>query len=326
MRNSILERCFNALLTNGAFLALVMYLIIFIIYGISQGSYAVSVYGITVLFNNSIVIAIAAVAETFIILMGGFDLSVAGIVVLTNTLIAVQQGAGVGGALLCLIIAIGVGGVIGCINGFLVSRIGLQSIAATLGTSILCSGIALLVLAQPGGYVPDEIAYTLTDSIGPIPVAAIIALLIGLISWILLRKTNFGAGIYALGRDRTAAELSGIATRSVEFRAYVMAGIFSGLAGFMLSAQTGTGDPHLSNSFILLTFAAVAIGGVSFDGGHGSVIGSIIGAGILALLQKTLFSVGVSSFYTGIFQGSIMLLAMLVGSLSLIISKRRAVS
>lgn len=325
MRNLVLEKMYTALLTNGAFLALLMYVVIFIIYVLSQGSYALSVYGMNVLFNNSIVIAVAAVAETFVVLLGGFDLSVGGIVVLTNTLIAVQTATGIKGAFFCLLVALGVGAGVGCLNGFLVTFVGLQSIAATLGTSILCSGIALLVLAQPGGYVPDEVAYTLTDSLGPIPVAAIIALIVGLVSWIIVRKTDFGAGMYALGRDRIAAQLSGIPVRSVEFRAYLMAGIFSGLAGFMLSAQTGTGDPNLSNSFILLTFAAVAIGGVSFEGGHGSVIGGMIGAGILALLQKTLFSVGVSSFYTGIFQGSIMLIAMLIGSISLTINKKRAV-
>jgi ribose transport system permease protein len=96
-----------------------------------------------------------------------------------------------------------------------------------------------------------------------------------------------------------------------------------GLAGYMLGAQTGTGDPRISNSFLLYVFAAVAIGGTSLGGGRGGVIGSVVGAGILTVMQKLLFAVGVAEFYTNIFNGVIMVVAILFGNLSAILSLRQ---
>lgn len=337
--NSILKKTvreFRVRLEEGTFLALIIYVVLFGIYIAVQGTYILTLEGITELSNGSVTIAIAAVAETFVILIGGFDLSVVGIVVLSNTLIAVSGGSlgyggefitstftGVSGAVICLVIALSLGAIVGSINGFLVARLGLQAIAATLGTSIVCSGVALLFMEQPGGYIPDSITYGLSGDIGPIPITVIIMTTVALICWLILRKTNFGISLYAIGKDRIAAELSGVAVRSCEFRAFLMAGIFSGLSGYMLGVQTGTGSPQLSNSFLLLTFAAVAIGGVSFEGGRGSVIGSMIGAAVLAVLQKMLFAVGVSTFYTGIFQGIIMIFAMIIGRISINLEKRR---
>lgn len=324
------------LLEKGTFLALTLYVIIFAIYLVMGGTYVISIEGMTELSNSSVAIAVAAAAETFIILIGGFDLSVVGIVVLCNTLIAVSGGSlgyggqfitstftGVTGALICLLIALGVGAIVGLINGFLVAGLGLQAIVATLGTSIVCSGVALLFMEQPGGNVPDSITNGLSGDIGPIPVTFLIMVAVALVCWLILRKSNFGISIYAIGRDRAAAQLSGIALRSVEFRTFILAGIFSGLSGFMLSVQTGTGSPQLSDTFLLLTFAAVAIGGASFEGGRGSAIGSMIGAALLAVLQKMLFAVGVSNFYTGIFQGLIMILAMILSTMSGRSEKRR---
>ena len=188
----------------------------------------------------------------------------------------------------------------------------MQAIAATLGTSIVCSGCALLILPQPGGNVPESVISGFTGNIGPIPIAILIMIVVGIICWFILQRTNFGVNLFAIGKDRTAAELSGVSVLRVEWTAFVIAGILSGFSGFMLSAQTGTGSPQLSNTFILLTFAAAAIGGASFEGGKGSAIASMIGACILAVLQKMLFAVGVSTFYTGIFQGFIMLCAMML--------------
>ena len=94
----------------------------------------------------------------------------------------------------------------------------------------------------------------------------------------------------------------------------------------MVSAEIGTGDPRFDASFLLLAFAAVAIGGTSFRGGRGTVLGSVVGAGLLQLIQKTLFAVGVSSFFTGMFEGALMILAVLIGSVSSLLATRRSES
>jgi ribose transport system permease protein len=180
----------------------------------------------------------------------------------------------------------------------------------------VASGLALLVLDAPGGSVPDFVSYDLMDVVlGSIPVASLVALSVVLV-WMMLRRTDWGVALYAVGADETAAGLAGIRTRRVKFFAYCLAGVFYGLSGYMLSALTATGNPNAGNSYLLLTFAAIAIGGTSFSGGRGGVVGAMLGAATLTLLQKVLFSAGVSSFYTGIFQGIVMILAVLIGAFS----------
>jgi ribose transport system permease protein len=303
------------LLGNGAFIVAAIYVLLFAIFA-SRQSDALSVSGITDLFNNALPLALAAAGGSLVVLTRGFDLSVAGVVALSNVLMATQVGDGPMGALQGLALVIAVGFVVGAINGYLVAYVRLQSIASTLATMIMSSGLALLILDAPGGTVPDFVSDTLTDVIpGQIPVAAVIALVVAA-AWMLLRRTDWGVALYAIGADEMAASLAGIAARRVKFFAYCLAGVFYALAGYMLSAVTATGNPNAGNSYLLVTFAAIAIGGTSFSGGRGGLIGAMIGAATLTLLQKVLFSAGVSSFYTGIFQGIVMVLAVLIAALS----------
>ena len=196
--------------------------------------------------------------------------------------------------------------------------------AEALGTMIVCQGVALLLLNAPGGWVADWMVYELTSVIGGIlPVATLILAAVAC-AWLALKRTRFGAGLYAVGEDETAAELSGVNTRRVKFKAFCVAGICYGMAGYMLSAQTSTGDPNAGEPLLLLTFAAVAIGGTAFGGGRGGVIGSIIGALVLTLMQRMLFALGVSSFYTGLFQALVMVIAVVFAAIMLKLAKSRA--
>lgn len=307
-----------------ATVCIVLYMVTFIIYAAVQGRFALTPFGITVLLNNSISLALASAALTFVVLTGGFDLSVAGTVALSNSILASLALNGVVGAVGDLFLVCAIGAIVGALNGIFVAYFKLQSIAVTLGTMLMTSGVALLVLHAPGGQVASAITDPLTGRIGPVPVAAIILAVVGAMLWFVLTYTRFGIGIFAIGQDRTAARACGIAVELTEWGAYVASGIVAGLSGYMVSAETGTGDPRYNASFLLLAFAAVAIGGTSFRGGRGSVIGSIVGAGLLAVIQKMLFAFGVSSFLTGIFEGGLMIAAVLVGSVSLRLSAHRS--
>lgn len=303
------------LLGNGTLVVAVIYVLLFAIFAARQSD-ALSQTGITDLFNNALPLALAAAGGALVVLTRGFDLSVAGVVALCNVLMATQVGDGPTGALEGLAMVVGIGLLAGAANGILVAYVRLQSIASTLATMIVTSGLALLVLDAPGGNVPDFVADDLTDVVfGGIPVAAVIVLAVVLL-WIVLRRTDWGVALYAVGADETTAGLAGIPTRRTKFLAYCLAGVFYGLSGYMLSALTATGNPNAGNSYLLLTFAAIAIGGTSFSGGRGGLVGAMIGAATLTLLQKVLFSAGVSSFYTGIFQGVVMILAVLIAALS----------
>jgi ribose transport system permease protein len=308
---------------SSAFAAL-LYVIMFVIYLLNSPS-AITLAGITDLLNNTIVLALASAGLTLVILTAELDLSSVGVIAVTNVIVATVSTKFPGGAFISLVLVCLVGLLVGLINGWLVAFFGLQSLAATLGTMIVCQGIALLILEAPGGEVAAFIMNRLTDTVfGFMPVAGLI-LLLAIAGWLLFRRTRLGIGIYAVGTDAVAARLSGLNVKCTKWMVFGLAGIAYGLAGYMLGAQTGTGDPRISNSFLLYVFAAVAIGGTSLGGGRGGVIGSVVGAGILTVMQKLLFAVGVAEFYTNIFNGVIMVVAILFGNLSAILSLRQRV-
>jgi ribose transport system ATP-binding protein len=300
---------------NGTLVAAAIFVVLFSIYGVRQPG-ALALSALTDLCNNALPVALAAAGGTLVVLTRGFDLSVAGVVALSNVLMATTLGDQYWAPLFALAMVVTVGMAVGIINGFLVAYVGLQSITATLATMIVCSGMALLILDTPGGHVPSFIADDLTDVVaGRLPVAALIAAVVALI-WLAVRRTDWGVALYAVGADEAAAELAGIPTRRVKLLAYCLAGVFYGLAGYALTALMASGDPNSGNPYLAMVFAAIAVGGTSLSGGRGGPIGSMIGAAILSLLLKVLFSIGVLSFSTGIAQGLIMILAVWLGALA----------
>lgn len=302
-----------AVLTQGAWLIVAIYVLLYALYAFQQPK-ALSSYAIAALINNTAPLALAAAGQAIIVLSRGFDLSVAGVISICNVVLAVYPMPGPSGAALSLGLCLAIGAAVGAVNGWLVAYLRLQSIAATLATMIICQGVALVILKAPGGNVSNWIADEMTDRLWKtIPVSGLV-LVLALLVWVVLKRTRFGVSLYAIGADETSAQLSGINVFRVRFFAHVLAGAFYGLAGFMLSAQTATGNPTSGTPLLMLSFAAVALGGTSLSGGRGGVFPSIVGAATLTLLQKVLFSSGVSSFYTGMFQGFTLILAVVFSS------------
>lgn len=299
----------NVWIRRGPVLAALLYILMFALYAVFDHS-ALSTYAFGTLLSNAAPLALAAAGQTVVVLTRGFDLSLVGTISVANVLVATFAFAGPWGAAASLLMCVLAGAGIGAINGYLVAYRGIQAIAATLGTMIVFQGIALLVMPVPGGNVSDFISEGMTGQVLGFPVAALVLIAFAVL-WMLLKRTDLGIAFYAVGADEVSAGLSGISVKGTRFAALVVAGMLYGAAGFMLSAQTATGDPNAGQPFLLLCFAAVALGGTSLGGGQGGLIGSMIGAGVLLLMQKMLFAVGVSSFYTGLFQGALLILAIL---------------
>ncbi len=304
----------------GPTVAVLLYVVMYLVYAANEAG-ATSLFGITNLLNDTVVLAVAAAGLTLTVLTAEFDLSGIGIIAIANVVVATTS-AGPAGWLVSLLEVLVIGAVAGLLNGLLVGVLRLQSLAVTIGTMIACEGIALMILAAPGGEVADSIANGLTGDLFGVPVAALIIVGV-LILWFLLAATRLGIAIYAVGTDENAALLSGLAVRRTKLLAFVLAGIAYGFAGYMLSAETGSGDPRASDTFLLFMYASVAIGGTSLMGGRGGVFGSVIGAGILTVMQKMLFALGAASFYTDVFSGIIMLVAILIGTLPALLPRLR---
>lgn len=264
-------------------------------------------------FNNFVVLmtplAIAAVGTTLVLITGGFDLSVAGTISLANVIAATTMAEHPDAVWLIAVAVIAVGMLIGLINGLLVVRVGLQSLAVTLGTFIVLTGIALVVLPAPGGEVPESYALALTDPLGPVPVALIVLVVLAL-GWWVFSTSPIGVSAFAVGADRQAARMSGVRTATVETLCYTLAGGLYAAAGLYLTAITASGDPNSGRPFLLTCFAAMAVGLVGFRGGSGSAVAAMLGAGTLIALPKLLFAAGVEDFWSGALQGTVILLAL----------------
>lgn len=315
-----LKKHWRAVLGNQPAMAAALLVLIYAVYA-SRDPGALGLLGFTNIVNDLVVLGVLSAGLSIVLLTGGFDLSAIGIVALTNVVAASLALQGPDGAWLTLGLLVLIGGLVGAVNGMLVSVFRLQPLATTLATMTVCAGMALLIMPAPGGQVADTIANGLTGTLGPVPVGLLVLAGV-LLMWWVIRRTPFGLSLYAVGTDETSARLSGVNVARTRFTAYVLAGALYGLAGFMLSAVTGAGDPRLSNPLLLLAFAAVAIGGTSFSGGKGGLYGSIIGAAVLTVMQKMLFALGASAFYTSIFQGAIMILAVLFSSAAAMLAAR----
>lgn len=304
----------------GPTVAVVLYVVMYAVYAANEAG-ALSLFGIGNLLNDTVVLAVAATGLTLTVLTAEFDLSGIGVIAIANVVVATTSG-GAAGWLVSLIEVLAIGAAIGLLNGWLVAILRLQSLAVTIGTMIACEGVALMILAAPGGEVASSIVNGLTGNLAGVPVAALV--ITGLLGvWFVLASTRFGIALYAVGTDENAARLSGLAVRRTKLLAFVLAGAAYGFAGYMLSAQTGSGDPRASDTFLLFMYASAAIGGTSLMGGRGGVFGSVVGAGILTVMQKMLFALGAASFYTDVFSGIIMLVAILIGTVPALLLRLR---
>jgi ribose transport system permease protein len=256
-------------------------------------------------------LVVAAMGVTLLIIMGEFDLSAAGVVTLVNVLLATTFSHT--NSLLAAIVLIAIGALIGLANGALVVYAKLPAIAVTLATLIILNGIALVKLATPGGVIPAGVVNTLTGR-STVPRALIVIVLLAL-GWLVVRRTRLGTYIFALGADSDALALSGIAINKARIATFAIAGALYGFAGVCLGAAIQTGDASAGSTYLLSTFAAIAIGGTAFVGGSGTAIGSILGALILTIIPKVLFVLGISDWVQTIFTGVLIILAVLAGAI-----------
>jgi len=281
---------------------------------VALGGGSLSYFDVSFLASGGATLAIAAMGATLVILTGGFDLSVGAVISLVNVTLAILfagQSADVSVATLTLI-GVAVGMAAGAVNGFFVAVLRLQSIVVTLSTMFIVQGVTLLVMETPGGAVPPQLADVyMGDAIASwLPMSVLLLVVLALV-WGWLKRTPYGVALIAVGSDADATQAAGVRVMWVRFAAYVLAGGMYGMAGVFLSAQTGAGDPLVGNPMLLSVFAAVVVGGTRLGGGRGGLVGSILGAYILAIMVNILLVLNVSAYVSTIAEGVILVLAAL---------------
>jgi ribose transport system permease protein len=303
---------------RGLITAAVVFALIFtLVNAVSAGH--LSYFDISFMASGGATLALAAVGETIVILIGGFDLSAGAVISLVNAVLAssMDPTAAHASIVLWTIAGVGVGMATGLFNGVFIAFLRLQPIVVTLSTMFILQGVTLLVMEKPGGFVNADLGgFYLGDAIPSVlPMPILLLICVGL-AWRWLKSTRFGASLYAIGSDEAAARSAGVRVAFTRLFAYVVAGGCYGLAGVFISAQTGSGDPLVGNPLLLSIFAAVVLGGTRLGGGRGGPVGSMLGAYILMSVVNVLLVLNVSAYYSSIAEGLILILAVLAASVS----------
>ena len=266
------------------------------------------------LMRQLIINGFIALGMTFVILTGGIDLSVGSTLALTSAIFAglLQNGVNTG---LAILITVGLGLVLGLINGLLITKGKLAPFIVTLATMTIFRGLTLVYTdGRPIAGPKDNFAFKFLGKgqFFGIPFQVILFILAFLLLWIILNKTALGRKIYAVGGNEKASYISGINIDKVKICVYVVSSLMAVLSGLVLTSRLNSAQPTAGAAYEMDAIAAVVLGGTSMTGGNGSLTGTLIGILILGVLNNGLNLLGVSSFYQQIVKGIVILIAVLI--------------
>ncbi|HET7411881.1 MAG TPA: ABC transporter permease [Pararhizobium sp.] len=264
------------------------------------GLAAIDGYGSTFTLRSMLILAallgVASVGQTFVIIIGGIDLSIPFVVGFANVVAAQLYSDGMSFGLVCLIVIV-LALLIGAFNGALSARLNIHPLIVTLGVGTLVQGCVLLWTAGfPSGSAPQFITnfVSIGGSLGPLPFPGVVPAFFFLAAaiYVLLTRTPFGRRLYALGSNPGAARYALISPVRMWTLAFALSGLFAAVAGILLLGFTGSAYADVGKPYLFQTIAAVVVGGTALVGGRGSYIGTVIGAIVLTQINTILIGLG----------------------------------
>jgi ribose transport system permease protein len=305
----------RALSVVGVFLGLALVIVFF---GIQSPEYFLSRANFEIVTVQAVVVSLAAMGMTVVIISGGIDLSVGSVMALVTVTTALALNAG-WGAIGAAAAGILTGAVCGFINGALITGLRIVPFIATLGTMGIARGLAKALAHEQTVSTPvsalDDLMSRNLDPGFSLPVGAWVMFGGGIAVAMILRYTVFGRRVYAIGGNEAAARLSGVPISATKIGVYTLSGLFTGLAGLLLFSRLTLGDPTVAMGKELDVIAAVVIGGGSLFGGTGSVLGSLVGAFLMAFLRNGCDIVEWPNYVQEIIVGVIIVVAVAVDQL-----------
>lgn len=289
--------------------------------------------------NEAFALALVSMAQTVPVLMAGLDLSVGAVMTLVGCVASHLVSGGPGEIAFGIVVSILTGAACGFANGLVVVYGRIQPIIATLATSAIYMGFALILRPTPGGKVDEDLSWAMTSDVGEfaatygwddaasvlgplasIPVPILLLLAIVFLIWIPFTRTVTGRTIYAIGSGEGAAYMSGLPLTRAKLAAFTMAGLFAGFAGLFLALQTSSGNADIpqAGAYTLNSIAAVVIGGTSLLGGTGGAVGSIFGAFVLRTISFNFRIFDVDPLMQSLFEGLVLLVAVSLSGLGLL--------
>lgn len=278
-------------------------------FAVLQSSQFRTIANLENLSRQVVVLAIVALAQFVVVLAGGVDLSLATNARLSSIVGAIVMTGSDGQLVLGCLAALGAGLGIGAVNALIVVRFRVEPFITTLGTGALVGGLALYIASGPTGRAAPALTSFYGSKIGPFYYLVILAAAIWFVAWILLGRSPWGRHLYAVGGDPGVARLSGLRVSRTTTSAYLIAGSLGGLAGILLLAGSGVGDPSAGTNLEFESLAAVVIGGASLAGGRGRAIGVLGGVVMFGVLGNVFNLLRVDVWYQQLIRGVIILVA-----------------
>ncbi|MEI5998015.1 ABC transporter permease [Paraburkholderia bengalensis] len=300
----------------GPLIALVLACIFFI----SQSNRFLSFQNLSLILQQTMVVAVIAIGQTLIVLTGGIDLS-CGMVMALGSIVMTKFAVVMGvPPVIAIICGVGASTLFGLLNGVLITRIKLPAFIVTLGTLNIAFAVTQIYSnAESVSNLPDAIMFFgNTLNLGPATVTygTVLTLLMYLGTWFVLRDTVPGRHLYALGNNPEAARLMGLSAQRILITVYTLSGAIYGIAALLSVSRTGVGDPQAGQTENLDSITAVVLGGTSLFGGRGSIAGTLLGALIVGVFRNGLTLMGVSSVYQVLITGILVILAVAADKLS----------
>jgi ribose transport system permease protein len=258
------------------------------------------------------VIGIVAIGMTYVMLSGGIDLSV-GATMGLSAVVAASFAKGGSPFVVVAGVGLGIGFVIGLINGIAVTKLRVPPLIATLAMLSVAKGLQLIYSRGVTVFgLGDAVGWLGQGTIGPIPVPIVLLLLMYVVASYSLSRTSFGRKVYAVGGNERAARVVGINVERTKISVYVLSSMLSAFGGLILISRLDSAPTVIGTGLELETIAAVVIGGTSLTGGRGGVWGTLIGVAILALIQNALNLLNVSPYFTQLVQGLVIFTAVAI--------------
>lgn len=261
------------------------------------------------LSRATIVLALASLGQFLVVLGGGVDLSIGMNVRLGGILAAAVMAGQTSRLPAGILVALGVGMLIGLVNGLLVTRLRIEPFIATLGVFALARGISLYAAAGLSGAVPTPLKDLYGWQIGPVYGLVMLTAAVWLVTAWALYRTPWGLHVHATGADSAVAAVAGIAVRRVRLVLYVIAGLLGGLATIVSLTSGAGGSSTSAEGLEFEALAAVVVGGVSLAGGRGRLLGALGGVVLLSVVDNALTLLRIPSFYQELIRGLVILLA-----------------
>jgi ribose transport system permease protein len=270
-------------------------------------------------------LAFAAAAQASVVLGGGIDLSIGAMMAVANVVAARYMLHHDFQTAVLISVAILAGGILaGSLNGLIAVRTKVPDIVVTLAMSFVWGGVALLILAKPGGGAPDQFLELSSGNLFTpwIPNGLLLLIVVVALVWVPLKVGRLGLALYAVGSDRTAAFRRGVRVGPTRVFSYALGGFFAACGGLALMMSTGIGSPLAGTIYTLSGISAVVLGGVSLAGGRGGLTGPIVAAFILTLVPADLILTGTDPNLGQVIQGVLLVLVVMAGGLAPLLRAR----